>query len=161
MVLEYYDDYDTYYSDYSNDEDEYEDEYNEEDDCDSIVDDNYEYDPLPPRSQWKNVKIGDAKFKVSNEGKVWFSRFNITDGFKEDGMPYRFINIEISPDNYRRYYVHDIIWRAFNNNNVPFGWEVRHFDYTPMDSGGCFINCIDHLDVYKNTITRDIVLDYE
>lgn len=161
MVLEYYDDYDTYCSDYSQqEEDEYEEEYNEEEECESnIVEDNYEYDPLPERCEWRDVKVGDVYFKVSSEGKVMFSRFNVTYGFREAGTPYRFINIEISPSNYRRYYVHDIVWRAFNGNTVPIGWEVRHFDYTPMDSGGCYINCIDYLDVYEKIISRDIQLE--
>lgn len=159
MVLEYYDEYDVYYSEYSEDEDDEYDEVYEEEECENVVDDNYEYYPLPPRAEWRDVKIGESAFKVSSEGKIMFSRFNVTNGFRDTGMPYRFVNIKFGPEEYRRYYVHDIVWRAFNGCGVPNGWEVRHFDYTPHDTYGCYYNNLEYLDVYEKTVDRDVILE--
>lgn len=160
MVLEYYDDYDVCYSDNSQEEDD--DEYYEEDEeeeYENLVDDNYEYDPIPPRAEWRDVRIGRSTFKVSSEGKVMFGTFNVTYGFREAGLPYRFVSIEFAPHDYRRYYVHDLVWRAFNGQGVPHGWEVRHLDYTPTDSSGCYYNNVEYLDVYEKTVERDVELE--
>jgi hypothetical protein len=71
--------------------------------------------------KWVQVKIADQILTVSDTGVIrsgeWITS---TKGTSMPGTPYRVYRV----DN-KCYYVHDIIWRAFNGE-PPSGWEVRH-----------------------------------
>ena len=120
---------------------------------------------VSPQAEWKLIKIGITKLKVSNEGKLFivesamWPKLFITEGLRYAGSPYRYIDIEVTKGNYTQYYVHDIVWRSFKKEDIPEGWEVRHSDYTPMDDGQCYLNHIDYLDAYKKTTSRDITVE--
>jgi hypothetical protein len=158
MPLEYFDDGEYYYTD--------EEEEFEEGDDDEEYYDEEEY-PLPDlnplsilneeiiQQKWQKISIGANTLMVSNHGKI-FINGHITLGDREIGSPYRYISIKLNDDTIVNNYVHDIVWRTFNNEPIFDGWEVRHLDYTEMDTGQCYVNHIDNLQICKKTITRDI-----
>ena len=159
MTIEYYEDGDSYYTD----EEEYEEddieEYYESSDEVEILDNNplfIQEERIPVN--WKKITLGKTTLSVSNEGKVLINPYYITTGDREIGSPYRYIQICGDEGLYINHYVHDIIWRAFNTEEVLDGWEVRHLDYTEMDSGQCYINNLENLNVYQKTICRKINL---
>lgn len=179
MPYEYYDDNerggygynsdesedDCYYDDlienYDFEEDYFEDEY-----IPPNITDKYPMPiaaPIPSaRAEWKNVKIGNTAMWISNEGKIYFvdiHQYYITDGFREIGTPYRYVDIEFGKDDYQRCYVHDIVWKTFKSEPIPDGWEVRHYDLSEMDEMKCYINHVDYLELYKKiNITRNFEL---
>lgn len=157
--MEYFEDGDSYYTD----DEEYEEEniddyyYDSSDETVELVDNNplfSEEERIPVN--WKTIKIGRTTISVSNEGKVLINPFYVTTGDRQIGSPYRYIQICNDEGIYVNHYVHDIIWRAFNTEDVLDGWEVRHLDYTEMDAGQCYINNIENLNVYQNTICRKL-----
>jgi hypothetical protein len=172
MVIEYYEDTDrgnlAYNSEFSEEEYEEEDEdyYEFEEECDydvlsATIFDKCSIDISDNSSPvvWKLINIGNTNLRVSNEGKIHFideNQYYITEGFRDIGTPYRFVDIRISDTLYRKYYVHDIIWKAFKpEEDIPDGWEVRHLDYTALDDGQCYINNIDNLSIYEKIVNRD------
>lgn len=76
---------------------------------------------------WKSLRIGNAVIGVSSNGSIRLSSsmFDITKGFGLLGTPYRTVPVELEKGDRREYYVHDLVWRAFNGE-PPSGWEVRH-----------------------------------
>lgn len=159
MTIEYYEDGDSYYTDEEEYEEDDVDEYYESSEESEILDTN----PLFSNEEripvnWKTITICKKTLSVSNEGKILINPFYITKGDREIGSPYRYIQFYSDDGSCMNHYVHDIVWRAFNNEDVLDGWEVRHLDYTEMDEGQCYINNLDNLNVYKNTISRKIQL---
>jgi hypothetical protein len=168
MPHEYYDENDRLYnSEQSDDEsDENGDDYYDFDDDEySNICDKYQLDTAftdAPTYEWRSIRIGETNLRVSNEGKVNFidvSRYYITDGHHETGTPYRYICVQVGPNEWSKYYVHDVVWRTFNEDMaIPDGWEVRHLDYTDMDDYKCYLNKVEHLDIYKKEIRTDLTL---
>ena len=157
--MEYYEDCDYYYTEEEECDDDEVDEYYESCEESDLLDHNplINYEERAA-VQWKTVTVGKTTVSVSNEGKIIISPFFITTGDREIGTPYRYIQICIEEGLYVNHYVHDIVWRAFNKEEVLDGWEVRHMDYTEMDSGQCYINNLENLNVYQKTISRKIHL---
>lgn len=145
-------DYSDYYTESEESTYESEDEHNSEDFeenlpentiDETIVDDTIVY------TEWKMIHIDNTTLRVSNTGKVQYtdvSIFLITKGLKEPGTPYRFVFI-----NGNKYYVHDLIWRAFNEQDPAPGFEVRH-ENAPLDDEGCYLNELRYIDIFENNI---------
>lgn len=117
-----------------------------------IVDDTIVY------TQWKLINFGDVNIRVSNTGKVQYtdlSMFMITSGFKEEGTPYRYVFIKMPNGEVNKFYVHDLIWRAFHEEDPSPGWEVRHINETPMDEENCYLNEVRYLDIYENKVCKN------
>jgi hypothetical protein len=157
--MEYYEDGDYYYTEEEECDDDEIEEYYESSEESELLEPNplFNYDERT-QVQWKTVTVGKTTLSVSNEGKIFISPFYITTGDREIGTPYRYIQVCSEEGIYINHYVHDIVWRAFNTENVLDGWEVRHFDYTEMDAGKCYINNLENLHVYPKTISRQIHL---
>ena len=160
MPIEYYEDGDSYYTDEEECDNEEIDEYYESSDEFDIIEKNCLLcDEERKIVDWKTLKIGKTTLSVSNEGKIILTDihpFYVTIGNREIGSPYRYIQICTNDDTVINHYVHDIVWRAFNTEDVLDGWEVRHFDYTEMDCGQCYINNLENLNVYQKIICRNI-----
>lgn len=129
MSRQRYDSGDEYYEDGQYD---YEDE-NDDEPMDNLDDEDYEYFQqeeniafLPP-TKWRRIKLGSVILDVSNKGviKPKDSLFGANKGSPYLGTPYRTYVIEPEPGVRKEYFVHDIVWRAFNGD-PPEGWEVRH-----------------------------------
>lgn len=147
--------------DYSDDPSEEDEDYDEEDlDTDFYEKDEdalYEDDTIIP-VEWKLLKLGDARLRISNEGKIQFlemSMFYVTSGHRDTGTPFRYIDVEVFKGDMRRYYVHDLVWRTFNLENPPVGWVVRHANHTPTDCNHCYENHLQYLDIYPDTVCTE------
>jgi hypothetical protein len=116
-------DYDEYYSDaeteriYSDNEDE--------------INEN-EYNPYigvrrRPNIKWSLIKIGKAILEVSSIGtiKPYRSINNPTEGIILEGTPYRYYRVEENEGEYKNYYVHEIVWQAFNGTPAD-EYEIKH-----------------------------------
>lgn len=160
MTIDYYEDGEFCFSDEEECEDSDIDEYYESNDELYEIDDSHPLfsDEQQKPVHWKAVKIGTSTLSVSNEGKILTNPYYITTGDREIGSPYRYIQVRNNDGTFINHYVHDIIWRAFNDEDVLDGWEVRHLDYTEMDLGQCYINNLENLNVYQKIISREIVL---
>jgi hypothetical protein len=158
--MEYYEDGDYYYTEEEECDDDEIEEYYESSEESELLEPHplVNLDEQRTPVQWKTVTVGRTTLSVSNEGKIMISPFYITTGDREIGTPYRYIQVCSEDGIYINHYVHDIVWRAFKNEDVFDGWEVRHFDYTEMDSGKCYINNLENLHVYPNTVSREIHL---
>ena len=147
--------------------DEFSDELSSEEDED--YDDDLETDPLEHEDEmyrnediipveWKLLKLGDSRLRISNEGKIHFldiSMFYVTAGNRETGTPYRYVDVQVFKGEIRRYYVHDLVWRTFHQENPPPGWVVRHANHTPTDTDHCYENHLQYLDIYQDTVCTE------
>ena len=168
-MTRYYDDDDRCPHPYQDAEHRDTEEETEEEDEDYLEDDGGRldidasdvfYDATKIPTQWKLLKLGDARLRISNEGKIYIfdvSPFYVTSGFRETGTPYRSVQIEVFKGDIRKYYVHDLVWRVFNMEDPPTGWEVRHMIHTPTDENHCYENHIQYLDIYP----RDVCTEYQ
>jgi len=73
------------------------------------TDDDLETDPLEHEDEmyrnediipveWKLLKLGDSRLRISNEGKIHFldiSMFYVTAGNRETGTPYRYVDVQV------------------------------------------------------------------
>ena len=165
-------DYEDYYGDnaeeydseyYSNDETDEElpyelennlDFYEDPDDLLYKVDDQVVF-------EWKYLTIGETTIKVSNTGAIQYpnSIFETTYGNPVPGTPYRCVAIKVQSDTYRNYYVHDLVWMAFNGD-IPNGWEVGHKDriYDKTLIHKYYKNDLEYLDIYMNIVSREFIL---
>lgn len=110
--------------------------------------------------EWRMVKIGDTNIRISSNGKIQFMDISIlyvTKGTIYSGTPYRYIEIEVYPKEFKKLLVHDLVWRVFNHSIDDNKWEIRHSNYTPLDENNCYLNNIEYLEVYKK---EDIYRDY-
>ena len=125
--------FDGLYPDY--DYDEY---YDSGEDIDTTSDnEENEYDPctdcpIQPIIRWKQVRIGDAVLDVSNDGRIKpfgaemvVGEVLATEGVRLQGTPYRTYRVEVQPGDFRKYFMHDLVYTAFNGPPPP-GYEVRH-----------------------------------
>jgi hypothetical protein len=48
------------------------------------------------------------------------------------GTHLRTVRIKIEPGDFHNFFVHELVWQAFNGD-IPDGWEVRH-EKRPMPS---------------------------
>uniref|UniRef100_A0A6C0KUG4 Uncharacterized protein n=1 Tax=viral metagenome TaxID=1070528 RepID=A0A6C0KUG4_9ZZZZ len=102
----------------------------------------YETNPYIPSNsntpvviRWVTITLDGIKLDVSNMGKIKFhnSLLIITEtyeGIQLHGTPYKIFQLEYQKNRYKNYYVHEIVWQAFNGV-PPEGWIIRHkHEYT-------------------------------
>lgn len=150
-----YDD-DDYYTDDSYPYDSCDDDDNHDNDHD--LDTHYEdpddmiyKDENQVPTQWKELHFNKQSISVSNKGDVQFSDsiFNCTQGIHASGTPYRVVRIEIDNNLYRNYYIHELVWVAFNGD-IPYGWEVGH----KVREEDIYNNELTNLDIYKTIVDK-------
>lgn len=108
--------------------------------------------------QWRNLKIGNTTIQVSSNGFIKPSNSlfeGTTSGFIVPGTPYRTFTVKYDNDDHREYYVHELVWKAFNDT-IPEGWIVRHKpEYTSFHkSNKPYSNALCNLNIYENTIHK-------
>ena len=93
---------------------------------------NTEYNPYiglrqRPTIKWALIKIGKAILEVSSIGtiKPYRSLDNPSEGIHLKGTPYRYYRVEENNDEFKNYYVHEIVWQAFNGTPDD-EYEIRH-----------------------------------
>lgn len=127
---------DNEYNDYQ-DENEYDEYYSDAEtdklnsDSEDEVYDN-EYNPYVglkkrPNIKWALIKIGKAVLEISSIGtiKPYRSLNNPTEGTILEGTPFRYYTVEEDKNVYKNYYVHELVWQAFNGT-PPNDFEIRH-----------------------------------
>lgn len=124
-----YDNGEEYYDEYDEFQDEREDDYDlydDEDDCEFNTT-NEEFQEDLPVIQWRRIKLGQVVLDISDRGTIRprGSLFEASKGFAYIGTPYKTYTVELEPGVRKEYFVHDLVWRAFNGD-PPEGWEVRH-----------------------------------
>ena len=114
---------------------------------------------------WSTLRIGEARIAVSSFGAVRFSPigsnacvpFQMMEyGIPYTGTPLRIVRIEVFPNEFHNFFMHELVWQAFNGD-VPHGWEVRHKlqalqDITPLTQEAS--NALDDIDIFPITVTR-------
>lgn len=102
-------------------------------------------------TEWRLLTINNITLRVSNTGRIQYpnvSMFHIVSGLKYQGTPYRYVNV-----GRRKYFVHDLMWRAFYPTDpIPSNYEVRHNNDTPLDAENCYVNELPYLDLYVKEI---------
>lgn len=114
----------------------------------------FDYDCNTPITEYAVLKIGITTLVVSSDGKIrkMDDVFSSSIGYALPGTPYRTYTVEVSKNEYEEYYVHDLVWRAFNGE-PPAGWEVRHNYWEAKDTAGFYSNALENLELYVSTVT--------
>lgn len=88
--------------------------------------DGNEYYPIK-QPVWKHVKVGGKCYFVSDMGRIrpHNSMFEVSKGLEDASSPYRTFTFVSEEGHAMTYYMHDIVWQAFNGP-PPDGWEVKH-----------------------------------
>lgn len=161
MVWSKYDSVDEYtdeYEEYQNENDDDNDAYDDDDEFTYNGNDEDLHEELPV-TQWRRIKLGQALLDVSDKGtiKPHRSLFEASCGYAYIGTPYRTYTVEIEKGVHKEYFVHDIVWRAFNGD-PPSGWEVRHTFEESCRRRKYYSNALKHLIVGQATVEHAPVL---
>lgn len=116
-------------------------------------------DVVSPPLQWRTLDLGEAHLLVSDEGDVRYvdsrgadlQTFFCTKGNRHKATPYRYVDVCTAREVINRYYVHDLVWMAFTEEDIPRGWKIRHHASTPLDEQGCLLNHLDFLDLVRSS----------
>ena len=116
---------DDYYSDGDSDHihsDNDNDDYNNSDNINPYI-----VYPRRPPIKWALIKVGKAILEVSSIGtiKPYRSLETASEGLLLQGTPYRYYRIQEDTNKFVNYYVHEIVWQAFNGtpNDI---YEIKH-----------------------------------
>jgi hypothetical protein len=83
--------------------------------------------PCRPKIQWTLIKIGKSVLEVSSIGtiKPYRSLDISSEGTLLPGTPFRYYRIEEETGKFVNYFVHEIVWQAFNGYPTD-DYEIRH-----------------------------------
>jgi hypothetical protein len=119
--------------------------------------------PWRPFIRWKQLRIGEAIIEVSSNGQIkpFGAELRIgyplaTDGIQLPGTPYRIYTVEVSQRDVRRYFVHDLVYYAFNGP-PPDGYEVRHIAQYANKPRKVYSNRLGVLDIYPIVVSPLVV----
>ena len=119
--------------------------------------------PWRPVIRWKQLKIGDAILDVSSDGQIKprNALFRLgeplaTPGVSLLGTPYRTYTVEVEQGSYRTYYVHDLVYHAFNGP-LPEGYEVRHVPSHTQKARKHYSNRLGCLMICPRTVSPLVV----
>lgn len=121
-------------------------------------DDQYEEDIIVPSVQtvfpirWMTITLHSMKFDISNTGKIKYQNGDITEGIRLNGTPYSFFQIQYEKDKFKNYYMHELVWEAFNGM-PPAGWTIRHKAEYTRKPRKVYSNKLSNLTIVPNTIT--------
>lgn len=101
--------------------------------------------------RWMTIQLDSLNFDVSNTGKIKNSCGYISEGIHLHGTPYSFFQIEYEKDRFKNYYMHELVWQAFNGM-PPDGWIVRHKSEYTKTSRKIYNNSLSNIIIVPNTI---------
>lgn len=113
-------------TDYTDEEEGYDDQESYYSDNEECPNDTADYCPVR-QPVWKHVCVGGKTYMVSDRGCIRpeNSLFQVSKGLEDNCSPYSTYTFVTSDNEARTYYMHDIVWQAFNGV-PPDGWEVKH-----------------------------------
>jgi len=111
----------------------------------------------PSQLSWASLRLGDCILDVCSSGGVRkrSAPFQHIDyGVQYPGTVYSVVRVEVFSGEHRNFFVHELVWRAFNGD-IPDGWDVRHkqdalHDLSP---GRTAPNALEMLDIFPTTVT--------
>lgn len=131
------------------------------DDDDAYFDDGYEDDhqtqeEFPeylPQPKWSRICLGQAILDISDKGIIRpkDTLFSASQGYAYIGTPFRTYTVEVEPGVHKEYFVHDLVWRAFNGD-PPEGWEVRHTFDEASKRRKYYSNALRYLTIVPATV---------
>ena len=98
------------------------------------------------------MKLYSLKIEVSNTGKIKNERGEISEGIHLHGTPYSFFQIEFEKNKYINYYMHELVWQAFNGM-PPVGWTIRHKNEYTRKPRKVYSNKLSNLTIVPDKIT--------
>ena len=106
------------------------------------------------KAEYAILRIGISTLIVSSEGRIRKSNdmFSSSIGCALPGTPYRTYVVEIEKNKWEEYFVHDLVWRAFNGE-PPEGWEVRHKFWEAKQGKEFYDNSLSAIEIYPSTVT--------
>lgn len=113
------------------------------------------YDDIQRRpTEYKNLKLGETIIQVSNFGRIRMEStiFMSSEGIVHSGTPFRTYTVEWSENDYRTFFVHDLVWLAFHGH-PPEGWEVRHKHAYTIHKKKAYSNALHNLTIVPITVT--------
>lgn len=125
--------------------------------CNKEYIDPYQLNDADTTVRWERLTLGKTTLHVCSTGVVrregdpfWC----VTKGVPLTGTPYSYVMVETEPHVHRRFFLHHLVWKAFNGD-VPPQWEVRHKPTVPMEYSREYPNDLAFLDIYP--VTRPIL----
>jgi hypothetical protein len=121
-------------------DDEHEDWYSSRDP------DDRSFEPI----QWAKLKLGKTVINVCSTGIVRREGdpfYHVTSGVTLVGSPYRYIVVETEDDVFEKFFMHELVWKAFNGE-VPNHWEVRHKAWVPLEHNREYPNDLYCVEIY-------------
>lgn len=125
--------------------------------CNKEYMDPYQQDDTDTAVRWERLSLGKTTLHVCSTGVVrregdpfWC----VTKGVPLTGTPYSYVMVETEPHVHRRFFIHYLVWKAFNGD-VPSQWEVRHKPTVPMEYTREYPNDLSLLDIYP--VSRPIL----
>jgi len=118
-----YQDNDEYFSDAEVDA-----TYTESDDEYDYQNDNpYLSEITRPQIKWALIRLDTNVFEISTIGtiKPYRSLEKSTEGTNYSGTPYRYYSVQTKEGYQKNYYVHELVWRAFNGPPHE-NYEIKH-----------------------------------
>ena len=102
----------------------------------------------------KRLKIGDVVLHVFSNGAIRRDSFeNTSQGVSLAGTPFRTYTIEYQRNEFRTYFVHELVWQAFRGS-PPNGWEVRHKPEHTAFARKVYSNALHHLDIFPSVVSK-------
>jgi len=109
--------------------------------------------PIHPPIEHEILKIGNTTLEVLSNGKI--KKAGTLDlptiGDSYSGTPYMTYNVEIEPGYIKKFFVHDIVWRAFCGK-IPADKEVRHMQIDSNRAHKKYSNALCMLSLCTKTV---------
>jgi hypothetical protein len=119
--------------------------------------------PWRPCVRWKQLRIGNSVIDVSSDGQIkpFGAELRVgypltSEGVRLSGTPYRTFTVELYHNEVRRYFVHDLVYQAFNGP-PPLGYEVRHIAQYTNKPRKVYSNRLGVLDIFPSVVSPLIV----
>jgi hypothetical protein len=117
----------------------------------------------PEPIQWATLQLGNTVLNVCNSGgyvrREGAPFWEVVKGVPLTGTPYSYIMVETESHHFELFYIHHLVWRAFNGDIFP-DWEVRHKPYIPQEYTNEYPNDLCHLDIYPKLLPSGTRIPY-
>ncbi len=107
---------------------------------------------------WEKLTLGITTLYVSNTGFVRREGdpfWQMTKGAVYEDTPYMYITVETEPNTYTPYFVHELVWKAFQGDVLP-NWELRHKPYVAKEFPREYPNDLCHLEIYPKVLPESL-----
>jgi len=84
-------------------------------------------DFIRPRLKWALIRLDKNVFEISSIGTIkhYRSLEKSTEGKNLEGTPYRYYSVQTKNGCQKNYYMHELVWQAFNGQPLE-NYEIKH-----------------------------------